>query len=79
MMRGMRNASSEAAKLRTFPARLGLKGTDVGEGWLIFDPPEADLGVRNRRNAPSGAAIFPSIATTSPDRIGAAGARRRIH
>jgi hypothetical protein len=24
---------------------LGLSGTDVGGGWLIFDPPEADLGV----------------------------------
>ena len=24
---------------------MGLKGTDVGEGWLIFDAPEADLGV----------------------------------
>ena len=25
--------------------KLGLKGSDVGGGWLIFDAPEADLGV----------------------------------
>jgi hypothetical protein len=25
--------------------QLGLQGTDVGGGWLIFNPPEADLGV----------------------------------
>jgi len=38
--------SSEAAALRTFiKEKLGLPGTDVGEGWLIFDTPEADLGV----------------------------------
>jgi uncharacterized damage-inducible protein DinB len=38
--------SSQAAELRAFLRdRLGLKGSDVGEGWLIFDAPEADLGV----------------------------------
>ena len=30
---------------RFFPGQAGLKGTDVGDGWLIFDAPEADLGV----------------------------------
>jgi hypothetical protein len=25
--------------------KLGIPSTDTGEGWLIFDLPEADLGV----------------------------------
>jgi predicted enzyme related to lactoylglutathione lyase len=38
--------SSHAAELRAFLRdKLGLPGTDVGDGWLIFDAPEADLGV----------------------------------
>jgi hypothetical protein len=38
--------SSQASELRAFLRdKLGLKGTDVGDGWLIFDAPEADLGV----------------------------------
>ena len=38
--------STRAQELREFLRdKLGLKGTDVGEGWLIFDAPEADLGV----------------------------------
>lgn len=48
MIRGMHAMfySSEAEKLRGFLRdKLGLTGTDVGEGWLIFDAPEADLGV----------------------------------
>ena len=37
--------SSDAPALRTFfRDKLGLPGTDVGDGWLIFDVPEADLG-----------------------------------
>ena len=37
--------SSEPEKLRAFLRdKLGLEGFDVGEGWLIFDAPEADLG-----------------------------------
>lgn len=28
-----------------FKDKLGLAGTDVGGGWLIFNAPEADLGV----------------------------------
>ena len=37
--------SSDAAGLRAFLRdKLGLKATDVGGGWLIFDLPEADLG-----------------------------------
>ncbi len=48
MIRGMHAMfySSEAASLRAFfRDKLGLAGTDVGEGWLIFEAPEADLGV----------------------------------
>ena len=38
--------SSQAEGLRTFlKDKLGLAGIDVGGGWLIFDAPEADLGV----------------------------------
>jgi hypothetical protein len=34
--------SSDAQALRAFlKDKVGLKGTDVGDGWLIFDAPEA--------------------------------------
>lgn len=50
--------SSQAAKLREFLRdKLGFKGTDVGEGWLIFNLPEADMGVHPasaKDGAPSG-------------------------
>ena len=37
--------SSDAAGLRAFLRdKLGLKARDIGEGWLIFDLPEADMG-----------------------------------
>ena len=37
--------SSDATGLRTFLRdKLNLKATDIGEGWLIFDLPEANLG-----------------------------------
>jgi hypothetical protein len=43
--------SSQAAELRLFLRdKLGLKGVDVGGGWLIFDAPEADLGVHPTEN-----------------------------
>jgi catechol 2,3-dioxygenase-like lactoylglutathione lyase family enzyme len=48
MIRGMHAMfySSQAEALRTFLRdKLELRVTDVGEGWLIFDAPEADLGV----------------------------------
>ena len=48
MIRGMHAMlySSQAEALRAFLRdKLELAGTDVGGGWLIFDPPEADLGV----------------------------------
>lgn len=38
--------SAQAEALRTLlKDKIGLAGTDVGDGWLIFDAPEADLGV----------------------------------
>ena len=37
--------TSEPEKLRAFLRdKLGFSGTDVGDGWLIFDLPEADMG-----------------------------------
>jgi hypothetical protein len=48
LIRGMHALfySNEPEALRKFLRdTLGLAGTDVGEGWLIMDIPEADLGV----------------------------------
>jgi len=61
MIRGMHAMfySSQAAEMRAFLRdKLGLKGVDVGDGWLIFDAPEADLGVHptDGEEAPSGTA-----------------------
>ena len=37
--------SSKAEELRAFIRdKLKFSHTDVGEGWLIFDLPEADMG-----------------------------------
>jgi hypothetical protein len=61
MIRGMHAMfySSQARELRTFiKEKLGLPSTDVGDGWLIFDAPEADLGVHptEANDPPSGTA-----------------------
>ena len=61
MIKGMHAMfySSEAEALRAFLRdKLGMKGVDVGEGWLIFDAPEADLGVHPTEGSdpPSGTA-----------------------
>ena len=54
--------SSDAAGLRAFLRdKLGFKATDIGDGWLIFDVPEADMGVHpaevpGQDSAPSGTA-----------------------
>ena len=38
--------SSQAKELRDFlKDKLGLQGTDIGDGWLIFNLPEGDMGV----------------------------------
>jgi catechol 2,3-dioxygenase-like lactoylglutathione lyase family enzyme len=47
MIRGVHTMfyTSEPEALRAFLRdQLGLSGTDVGDGWLIFDLPEADMG-----------------------------------
>jgi predicted enzyme related to lactoylglutathione lyase len=60
MIRGLHGLfySSEPEALRAFLRdKLKLPHTDVGEGWLIFDLPEADLGVHpldESGNPPSG-------------------------
>jgi catechol 2,3-dioxygenase-like lactoylglutathione lyase family enzyme len=61
MIRGMHAMfySSKADELRAFlKDKLGLRATDVGEGWLIFDAPEADLGIHPTEGdgPPSGTA-----------------------
>jgi catechol 2,3-dioxygenase-like lactoylglutathione lyase family enzyme len=61
MIRGMHTMfySSDAEGLRAFfRDKLGFPFSDVGEGWLIFDPPEADLGCHpvGPGEAPSGTA-----------------------
>lgn len=61
MIRGVHTMfySSQAAELRAFLRdKLGFPATDVGEGWLIFDLPEADMGVHPTEDggAPSGTA-----------------------
>ncbi|MTI23268.1 hypothetical protein E1176_19725 [Fulvivirga sp. RKSG066] len=62
MIKGVHNMiySSQPDELRAFLRdKLGFKGTDIGEGWLIFDLPEGDLGVHpadesREHGAPSG-------------------------
>src|SRR6187402_1432084 len=50
--------SSDAAGLRKFLRdKLGFKATDIGDGWMIFDLPEADMGCHpadKANGAPSG-------------------------
>ena len=51
--------SSNASGLRKFlREKLGFKATDVGDGWLIFNVPEADMGVHPtyKSDPPSGTA-----------------------
>jgi len=52
--------SSKAAELRAFIRdKLGFPAVDVGEGWLIFNLPEADLGchpTEPQEGPPSGTA-----------------------
>lgn len=60
MIRGVHTMfySSQPEKLRAFFSdKLGLHSTDVGEGWLIFDLPEAEMGCHPEdpeNGAPSG-------------------------
>jgi len=60
MIRGVHTMfySSEPEALRAFLRdKLGLPATDVGDGWLIFDLPEAEMGcdpAEAAKGAPSG-------------------------
>jgi len=60
MIRGVHTMfySSQPAELRAFLRdKLGWNAADVGDGWLIFDVPEADMGVHPTDapdSAPSG-------------------------
>ena len=60
MIQGVHNMfyTSQPEALRAFLRdKLGFKATDVGEGWLIFDMPEADMGCHPadpEKGAPSG-------------------------
>lgn len=47
MIRGVHTMfyTSEPEKLRAFLRdKLGFRANDLGDGWLIFDLPEADMG-----------------------------------
>jgi len=52
--------SSDAEGMRNFIRdKLGFKAADVGDGWLIFELPEADMGCHpadEAHGAPSGTA-----------------------
>jgi 4-hydroxyphenylpyruvate dioxygenase and related hemolysins len=51
--------SSKADELRAFLRdKIGFPATDVGEGWLIFNLPEADMGCHplEEHGPPSGTA-----------------------
>jgi hypothetical protein len=49
--------TSEPEALRTFLRdKLGFSATDVGDGWLIFDLPEADMGCHPADPAQGGKA-----------------------
>ncbi len=60
MIRGVHTMfyTSQPEALRAFfRDKLGFPASDVGEGWLIFDLPEADLGCHPAEpddSAPSG-------------------------
>ena len=62
MIRGVHTMfySSQPDELRAFLRNvLGFRGSDVGDGWLIFDLPEADMGVHptdHPGSPPSGTA-----------------------
>lgn len=59
MIRGLHGMlyTSQPAELRAFLRdKLNFPASDVGDGWLIFDMPEADLGCHpaDEEEAPSG-------------------------
>ena len=85
MIRGLHAMfySSQAEELRAFfRDKLGFHATDVGDGWLIFDIPEADLGVhptRARRSAVGDSGYLFLLRRHRRHGGVAASARRRVH
>jgi catechol 2,3-dioxygenase-like lactoylglutathione lyase family enzyme len=64
MIRGVHTMfySSNAEELRIFfRDKLGFNATDVGDGWLIFDMPEADLGCHPSKETDGAPSGTPSI------------------
>ena len=64
MIRGVHTMyySSEPEALRTFIRdQLGFPGVDVGEGWMIFDLPAADMGVHPTRGDPANGTQYLSF------------------
>lgn len=56
-LHGMFYSSKPEGTRAFFRDKLGFDAVDVGEGWLIFDMPEADLGFHPAepdQGAPSG-------------------------
>ena len=64
MIRGVHTMfySSKPDEFRAFVRdKLGFPATDVGQGWLIFDLPEADLGCHPAEDADGARTGTPSI------------------
>jgi catechol 2,3-dioxygenase-like lactoylglutathione lyase family enzyme len=64
MIRGVHTMfySSQPEALRAFfRDKLGFPAHDVGDGWLIFDLPEADLGVHPAGGDDGASSGTPSI------------------
>jgi catechol 2,3-dioxygenase-like lactoylglutathione lyase family enzyme len=64
MIRGVHTMfyTSDVEGTRTFLRdKLGFRFTDVGEGWLIFEMPEADMGCHPADPEHGGASGTPSI------------------
>jgi catechol 2,3-dioxygenase-like lactoylglutathione lyase family enzyme len=64
MIRGVHTMfyTSEPEALRAFLRdKLGFPGTDVGDGWLIFQMPEADMGCHPADDAEGAPSGTPSI------------------
>ena len=68
MIRGIHGLlySSDAEATRAFfRDKVKLPGSDVGEGWLIFDFKEGDLGIHPVSHGASAGAFQPFSAWTS--------------
>ena len=80
--------SSQAEALRAFLRdRLGFPATDVGEGWLIFDLPDAEMGCHpasdeaGKRNGSPGISFYCDDIHATVRELGARGVEfsRPVH